>query len=112
MNDVFDTGDGENSYTAGGQAGANTGQQPQPKGEWTHTQKNGPAGSFTFHAGTASSPLGSEIDVIRCSDPGGCKPSGDPPSPARQLDFDGIGTFKNIGKKGAANPDFVKAAHT
>jgi hypothetical protein len=81
----------------GGQAGANTGQQPQPKGEWTHHQQTGPSGSFTFHGGTASAPAGTEIYEIRCSDPGGCKPSGDPPSPAKQLDFDGIGTFKSIG---------------
>ena len=109
LNDVFITGNGkENSYTAGGQVGANTGQQPQPKGEWTHTQHSGPAGEFTFHGGTASAPLGSEIDAIRCSDPGGCKPSGDPPSPVKQLDFDGIGTFKNIGKKDDEIPDFVK----
>jgi hypothetical protein len=107
LNDVFEG----NKYSAGGQVGANTGQQPQPKGEWTHRQRRGPAGKFTFHGGTASSPIGSEIDVIRCSDPGGCKPSGDPPSPVKQLDFDGIGTFKNIGKKGADIPDFMETAH-
>ncbi|MHC4425296.1 MAG: DNRLRE domain-containing protein [Planctomycetota bacterium] len=84
----------------GGQAGANTGQQPQPKGEWTHHQQRGPSGSFTFHGGTASAPAGTEIDEIRCSDPGGCKPSGHPPTPVKQLDFDGIGTFKSIGKGG------------
>jgi hypothetical protein len=105
LNDVFEG----NFYTAGGQAGANTGRQPQPKGEWTHTQHRGPAGRFTFHGGTASAPEGSEIDVIRCSDPLGCKPSGDPPSPAKQLDFDGIGTFKNIGARGDAIPDFVSS---
>ena len=86
----------------GGQAGAYTGQQPQPKGEWTHHQQRGPSGRFTFHGGTASAPAGTEIDEIRCSDPGGCKPSGDPPSPAKQLDFDGVGTFKSIGKGGNA----------
>jgi hypothetical protein len=84
----------------GGQAGANTALPPQPKGEWTHHQQRGPSGSFTFHGGTASAPAGTEIDEIRCSDPGGCKPSGDPPSPAKQLDFDGIGTFKSVGKGG------------
>lgn len=89
----------------GGQAGANTGQQPQPKGEWTHHQQRGPSGKFTFHGGTASAPAGTEIDEIRCSDPGGCKPSGDPPSPAKQLDFDGIGTFKSI-SKGSNAPIF------
>jgi hypothetical protein len=81
----------------GGQAGAKTAQQPQPSGEWTHNQQKGPSGKFTFHGGTSSAPAGSEIDDIRCSDSLGCKP-GDPPSPAKQLDFDGIGTFKNISK--------------
>ena len=104
LKDVFEN----NHYRAGGQAGANTALQPQPKGEWTHRQQKGPAGKFTFHGGTASAPEGSEIDVIRCSDPGGCRPSGDKPSPAKQLDFDGIGTFKNIGKKnGGGIPDFM-----
>jgi hypothetical protein len=92
----------------GGQAGANTAQPPQPKGEWTHHQQRGPSGRFTFHGGTASAPAGTEIDEIRCSDPGGCKPSGNPPSPAKQLDFDGIGTFKSIGKGGNA-PTFEMA---
>jgi len=109
LNDIFATAGGENRYTAGGQAGANTALPPQPKGEWTHTQHSGPAGAFTFHAGTSSAPEGTEIDEIRCSDPGGCKPSGNPPSPAKQLDFDGIGTFKNIGKGNNREPDFVQA---
>jgi hypothetical protein len=103
LNDVFEG----NSYRAGGQVGANTGKQPQPKGEWTHHQQKGPAGAFTFHGGTASAPEGTEIDAIRCSDPGGCIPSGNPPSPVKQLDFDGIGTFRNIGKQGNRVPDFV-----
>lgn len=89
----------------GGQAGASTAQPPQPEGEWTHHQQRGPSGSFTFHGGTASAPQGSEIVEIRCSDPEGCRPSGDPPSPAKQLDFGGIGTFKNIGK-GSKAPIF------
>ena len=91
-NDTFEG----NYYTYGGEAGANTALQPQPKGNWTHHQKKGPDGHFIFHAGTASAPPGTEIDVIVCSDPGGCKPSGDPPSPAKQIDFAGVGTFKNI----------------
>jgi cysteine-rich repeat protein len=86
-----------NRATYGGQAGANTALPPQPKGEWTHTNHKGPAGHFTFHCGTASAPVGSEVIEIRCSDPEGCKPSGDPPSPAKQLDFDCIGTFRNLG---------------
>jgi len=88
--------EGIDRYQFGGQAGANTGQQPQPKGEWTHHQQTGPCGAFTFHGGTASAPAGTEIDEIRCSDPGFCFPAR--PAPAKQLDFDGIGTFKSIGK--------------
>ena len=84
-----------NRYTFGGQAGAFTALQPQPYGEWTHHQQSGPSGRFVFHGGTASAP-GTEIDEIVCSDPGGCNPSGDPPSPAKQIDFSGVGTFKNI----------------
>lgn len=91
-------GDGaDNTYTFGGQAGANTGQQPQPKGEWTHHQKSGYYGSFTFHAGTASAPEGTEIDYIECSDPGFCNPAR--PAPAKQIDFGGIGSFKNLRSK-------------
>lgn len=86
----------ENRYTFGGQAGANTGAQPQPKGEWTHHQMTGPAGDFVFHAGTASAPLGTEIDAIRCSDDGFCSPAR--PAPTKQLDFDCVGTFRTIGK--------------
>lgn len=90
--------DGEdNTYTFGGQAGANTGQQPQPKGEWTHHQKSGYYGSFTFHAGTASAPAGTEIDLIECSDPEFCNPAR--PAPAKQIDFEGIGSFKNLRSK-------------
>jgi hypothetical protein len=83
-----------NRYTFGGQAGANTGQQPQPKGEWTHHQQSGPDGSFLFHAGTASAPPGTEIDVIVCSDEGYCSPAR--PAPNKQIDFAGVGTFRNI----------------
>ena len=87
---------GVDRYTFGGQAGAPTASQPQPYGEWTHHQQGGPSGSFVFHAGTASAPAGTEIDLVTCSDPGGCTPSGDPPSPCKQIDFQGWGTFKNI----------------
>jgi hypothetical protein len=112
VKDSFETADGVNKYRAGGQAGANTALPPQPKGEWTHRQQRGPAGNFTFHGGTSSAPEGTEIDEIRCSDPGTCTPSGDPPSPLKQLDFDGVGTFKNIGKRGNRVPDFVRAGAT
>jgi hypothetical protein len=100
---------GVNRYQFGGQAGANTGAQPQPKGEWTHHQQTGPSGSFTFHGGTASAPQGTEIDEIRCSDPGFCFPAR--PAPAKQLDFDGIGTFKNIGKGKNAPTWFIPGAN-
>lgn len=83
-------------YTFGGQAGAPTASLPQPYGEWTHHNQSGESGSFVFHAGTASAPEGTEIALIVCSDPGGCSPSGDPPSPAKQIYFEGVGTFKNI----------------
>jgi len=88
----------ENRYQFGGQAGANTALPPQPAGEWQHHQQRGPFGSFSFHTGTHSAPAGTEVIEIRCSDPGGCFPSGNPPSPVKQLDFDCIGTFSNIGK--------------
>lgn len=93
----FKKGPGEyDRYTFGGQAGAPTASQPQPYGEWTHHQQSGESGSFVFHAGTASAPEGTEIALIVCSDPEGCSPSGDPPSPAKQIDFEGVGTFRNI----------------
>lgn len=82
-------------YTFGGQAGANTALPPQPKGEWTHHQQSGYDGDFVFHAGTASAPPGTEISHILCSDgTGPCSPAG--LSPFKQIDFDGVGTFKNI----------------
>lgn len=94
--------DDGNTYQFGGEAGAHTALQPQPSGEWTHHQQRGPAGSFVFHTGTGSAPPGSEIVEIRCSDPGSCTPSGNPPSLTRQVDFDCVGTFKNIGRGGQA----------
>jgi hypothetical protein len=94
---VWENGVGTDRAQFGGQAGANTALPPQPAGEWTHHQQRGISGKFTFHGGTSSAPDGTEIIEIRCRDAGGCAP-GDPPSPAKQLDFDGIGTFKSIGK--------------
>ena len=81
-------------YTFGGQAGAPTANQPQPYGEWTHHQQRGPDGDFVFHAGTASAPSETRIVRIECSDPGACLPALD--APAKQIDFVGIGSFKNI----------------
>lgn len=83
-----------NRYTSGGQAGARTAMGPSPSGEWTHHQQSGPAGSFVFHAGTASAPEGTGIAWIRCSDPGYCDPAR--PAPAKQIDFAGIGSFRNL----------------
>jgi hypothetical protein len=81
-------------YTFGGQAGAPTGSQPQPWGEWTHHQQRGEHDRFVFHAGTASAPPGTEIDLIECSDPGWCVQAR--PAPAKQIDFEGVGTFRTI----------------
>jgi hypothetical protein len=99
-------GNGFNRYTFGGQAGANTGEQPQPKGEWTHHQQSGPDGSFVFHAGTASAPTGTEIDRIVCSDEGYCSPAR--PAPDKQIDFAGVGTFKNIKNPSAPLANIVE----
>nr|WP_067297909.1 hypothetical protein [Marinobacterium profundum] len=86
-------------YTMGGQAGANTALQPQPKGEWTHTNHDSPDKlKFTFHAGTSSAPAGTEIDEIICTDEGWCRQAR--PAPNKQIDFVGIGTFKNIDWQG------------
>lgn len=86
--------DSNNRYTFGGQAGAPTASQPQPFGEWTHHQRRGADGRFVFHAGTASAPRGTEIDEITCSDPGWCSAARH--APAKQLDFQGVGSFRNL----------------
>jgi hypothetical protein len=97
--------DDKDRYHFGGQVGAPTATQPQPYGEWTHHQQKGPHDSFTFHAGTASAPEGTEILTVACSDPGFCNPAR--PAPFKQIDFDGIGTFKNVKGvlKGVVTPD-------
>ncbi len=92
--------DGANRYEFGGQAGAPNADQPQPHGEWTHHQQRGPDGSFVFHAGTSSAPAETEIDLIVCSDPGWCEQAR--PAPAKQIDFEGVGQFKNIRDPSAA----------
>lgn len=81
-------------YQFGGQVGAPTASPPQPYGNWTHHQQKGPMGMFTFHAGTASAPEGTEIDIVTCSDAGWCDPARE--APAKQIDFEGFGTFKNV----------------
>jgi len=83
-----------NRYTWGGQIGAPTAAQPQPCGEWTHRQHTGPGGKWTFHAGTASAPEGTEIDFVECCDEGWCVQAR--PAPAKQIKYEGIGTFKNM----------------
>jgi hypothetical protein len=82
-----------NTYSGSGQAGAPTGAQPQPWGEWSHTNHKGPDGHFVFHAGTASAPEGTEIDWIECMDAGWCVQARH--APAKQIDFAGIGSFRN-----------------
>jgi len=82
-------------WSVGGQIGAPTHAQPQPCGEWTHTQRRGPSGKFTFHAGTSSAPEGTEIAMVTCSDPGNCEPASNP-APVKQIDFCGVGTFPNV----------------
>ncbi len=94
-NGVGNLPDDIDRYTIGGQAGASTALPPNPSGEWTHHQQKGPSGMFTFHGGTSSAPEGTQIVEIRCNDANNCEPARD--APAKQLDFDGIGTFKNIG---------------
>jgi hypothetical protein len=99
-----------NVYTFGGQAGANTALQPQPKGELEHVNHEGPAGQWSFHMGTASAPPGTEIDIIQCSDPGWCRQAR--PAPSKQIDFAGIGTFRNIIEIGNLNDGGDCAAKT
>lgn len=84
-----------NGWSTGGQIGAPTAEQPQPCGNWTHHQNSGPLGKFTFHAGTNSAPPETEIAFVVCSDPGNCNPS-NAPAPVKQMNFNGIGTFKNV----------------
>jgi|GEM_PF-5131648 len=91
----MNAGDGMERYTFGGQAGAPTASQPQPYGEWTHANHRGPSGKFTFHAGTSSAIPGTEIDWVECSDPDNCVPART--APAKQIDFEGIGSFRNLG---------------
>ena len=86
----------ENHTTWGGQVGAPTASQPLPCGNWTHRQHSGVEGKWTFHAGTPSAPEGTAILQISCFDEGTCTPSGNPPSPARDVDFHGIGSFRNF----------------
>ena len=85
----------QDHWSVGGQIGAPTHAQPQPCGEWTHTQRKGPSGKFTFHAGTSSATPETEIDQVLCSDPGNCEPASNP-APVKQITFRGVGRFHNV----------------
>lgn len=90
-------------YSFGGQAGANTAQQPQPKGQWEHNNHSSPTGlTFAFHGGK-NAPDGTQIDEIRCTDPESCVQAR--PAPDKQIDFVGIGTFSNISGLNALSLD-------
>jgi hypothetical protein len=84
---------GFDRYTFGGQIGAPTASLPNPRGEWTHHQFQGPSGDFVFHAGTASAPPETKVLKVGCYDPGFCQPAR--PAPFKQLNWEGIGQFKN-----------------
>lgn len=83
----------KNQYTFGGQIGAPTASGESPAGEWTHHQFKGPAGDFVFRVGTASAPENTKVTEVTCSDPGSCDPAR--PAPFKQLDWTGIGSFRN-----------------
>jgi hypothetical protein len=85
--------DGKNIYTFGGQIGAPTAAAPNPMGEWTHHQFKGPAGDFVFRVGTSSAPKDTFVTQVTCSDPVNCQPAR--PAPFKQLDWQGIGSFRN-----------------
>jgi hypothetical protein len=102
---MVDGADDLDRYTFGGQVGAPTASQPQPSGEWTHHQQRGPDGNFVFHAGTASAPAETRIAIVTCSDPGFCNPARE--APAKQIDYAGVGSFKNIRKAPASLADVV-----
>lgn len=82
-------------YTFGGQAGANTAKQPQPKGQWVHQNHEGKNKlEFDFKIGTASAPKGTKIEKITCTDEGWCQQAR--PAPDKQIDFVGTGTFTHV----------------
>jgi uncharacterized repeat protein (TIGR01451 family) len=81
-------------YQFGGQVGANTAlANPLPAGEWTHHEKR----DFTFHGGTHSAIAGTEITLIRCTDPNPVEPAA-ANAKWKQLDFIGKGTFSNVSR--------------
>jgi hypothetical protein len=85
--------DGE-KVTTGGQINAPSGNNPV-SGNWEHTLHGGADGTFSFHAGTASAPDGTEISSVECADPGWCVQARC--APFKQLFWKGIGYFQNQG---------------
>jgi len=90
-------------YTFGGQAGA----PDSLHGEWTHVQHDGPDGKWTFHAGTASAPPDTYTHVIACSDEPACDPAA-ANGTFKQIDFAGVGSFRNILDVGGGLGDAVE----
>lgn len=95
-----------NQYTYGGQVGAPTLLAPGPFGEWTHHQKAGQTDDFVFHAGTHSAPSDTKIRNVKCSDPNACKPA-EANAGFKQIDFDGVGSFRSLKKGGTVNGQVV-----
>jgi len=87
-------GNGDYRYTFGGLVGANT-VFPEIAGQWEHNE-HGDLGTFAFHAGGKFAKAGTQISKVVCSDPDFCNPARH--APAKQIDFEGVGTFNNIGK--------------
>ena len=79
-----------NAYTFGGQCGA----PGSPFGEWTHSNKSGPAGHWTFHAGTHSAPEGTFLEVVQCMDTPACEHAA-ATADNKQIVCEGVGSFKN-----------------
>jgi len=93
-NATFDEPEGGmDFYTLGGQIGAPSASDPQPFGNWGHTQHRGPDGRFRFHGGTNAHGDDTFIASVVCSDPGYCDPARF--APAKQLDATGVGLFSN-----------------
>lgn len=107
---TFEADDRTELYNFGGQATPQQESHPQPWGNWIHHQESGTSGSFLFHAGTPSSPAGTEIARISCTDPGWCVPAHI--GPTKQIDFGGVGTFKNIRNAPASIADHVVVGET
>ncbi len=83
-------GERYNAYTFGGQCGA----PGSPFGEWTHSNKSGPAGHWTLHAGTHSAPPGTFLEVVQCMDFPACEHAA-ANADNKQIVCEGVGSFKN-----------------